>query len=202
MLTLRAGCLKQEGCSSSSTSSSTWVVLHLYIPWNPAKMIFVYTRGSLGLFFCCRFLSLSSCYIYRPWAFLYSHVYQKFRSHSTVINSWYNFLHMTEENYIVFIGTNVFFCYSGYLVPTIFQMSLNMPNVFILVESSTFVLSLYFSREVFIANLICLESEYLYPGTCIMVHVLLMKCILKFGVSNINIHNSTWNVSNEYPGYK
>lgn len=118
-------------------------------------------------------------------------LYQKFSSHSTVINSWYNFLHMTEENYIVFIGTNVFFCYSGYLVPTIFQMSLNMPNVFILVESSTFLLSLYFSREVFIANLICLESEYLYPGTCIMVHVLLMKCILKFGVSNINIHNST-----------
>lgn len=63
MLTLRAGCLKQEGCSSSSTSSSTWVVLHLYIQWNPAKMIFVYTRGSLGLLFCCRFLSLSSCYI-------------------------------------------------------------------------------------------------------------------------------------------
>lgn len=121
LLTLGAGCLKQEGCSSSSTSSSTWVVLHLYIQWNPAKMIFVYTRGSLGLLFCCRFLSLSSCYIYRPWAFLYSHVYQKFRLHSTVISSWYNFLHMTEENYIVFIGTNVFFCYIGNWYPLFFR---------------------------------------------------------------------------------
>lgn len=96
-----------------------------------------------------RFVVVS--YIYRPWSFLY--MYQKFKSHSTVINSWYSCI--WPKKIVLFSWEQKF----SFVMSYMHNISRNI---------ATFLLSLYFSRHVFISNMICLESEYLYNSTCIV----------------------------------
>lgn len=51
------------------------------------------------------------------------------------------------------------YCFHAFVMSCMHNISRNI---------ATFLLSLYFSRHVFISNMICLESEYLYNSTCIV----------------------------------